>query len=98
MTDQKRKNSAVERAVKCGCTAASDGVEKRVFRGARDRQSALKYPNTSAMKRLVMGPASATFTAPVRGFFKLLGLYGTGFAPAKKNPVVKKSTSGIKTT
>ena len=65
------------------------------FAAAATGRSAASTPKIIAISKFVAGPASATFTAPVRGFFKLFGLYGTGFMPAKKNPVVKNNTTGM---
>jgi len=52
-------------------------------------------PNNSANAMLDKGPAIATFAAPNRRSLKLRGLYGTGLAYPKINPVlIKRRSSG----
>lgn len=50
-------------------------------------------PKTSAIKRFDNGPAAATIAGPHFWFFRLYGLYGTGFAHPKINPVPEKARS-----
>ena len=55
----------------------------------------LKIPKTQREAEVRDRPGERHLHAPVRGFFRLFGLYGTGFAPAKKNPVVSHKRSGM---
>ena len=95
MMIKKKKYAPSSEPVKTGVPPPAMALKSAAFTAPAIGTSAAITPNTSAINKLVAGPASATFTAPVRGFLRLFGLYGTGFMPAKKNPVVKNNTTGI---
>ena len=70
-------------------TIEAESERKAALSIPRLEEKRIINPKAIAIKKFESGPAAETISSPHLWFFRLYGLYGTGFAQPKRNPAEK---------